>query len=98
MVKHMIIWKFKDDIPNKAAHAAEIKAALEGLVGKIDGLLEMHILTEGYECSAGDLMMDSTFENKEALELYQSHPLHKEIANGLVRPSMQERLSFDYKI
>ncbi len=98
MVKHMIIWKLKDDIPNKAARAADIKAALEGLVGKIDGLVEMHILTQRYECSAGDVMMDSTFESKEALDLYQSHPLHKEIANGLVRPSMQERLSFDYKI
>ena len=98
MVKHMIIWKFKDELENKSERAAEIKAALEGLVGKIDGLLEMRILIERYECSAGDVMMDSTFENKEALDLYQSHPLHKEIANGLVRPSMQERLSFDFEV
>lgn len=98
MVKHMIIWKFKDELKGKETRALEIKTALEGLVGKIDGLLEMHILTEHYDCSAGDLMMDSTFENKEALDLYQSHPLHKEIANGLVRPSMQERLSFDFEV
>ena len=98
MVKHMIIWKFKDKLEEKEARAKDIKAALEGLVGKIDGLVEMHILTERYECSSGDLMMDSTFENKAALDLYQSHPLHKEIANGLVRPSMQERLSFDFEV
>ena len=98
MVKHMIIWKFKDELEEKEARAKDIKAALEGLAGKIDGLVEMHILTERYECSSGDLMMDSTFENKEALDLYQSHPLHKEIANGLVRPSMQERLSFDFEV
>ncbi len=98
MVKHMIIWKFKDEIPNKEARALEIKTALEGLVGKIDGLVEMHILTQRYDCSAGDLMMDSAFENKAALEAYQAHPLHKEIANGIVRPSMQQRLSFDYEV
>ena len=98
MVKHMIIWKFKDELEEKEARAKDIKAALEGLAGKIDGLVEMHILTERYECSSGDLMMDSTFENKEALDLYQSHPLHKEIANGLVRPSIQERLSFDFEV
>ena len=97
MVKHMIVWKFKDELANKAERAAEIKTALEGLVGKIDGLLEMHILTEGLPCSSGDLMMDSSFADADALAAYQKHPLHVEIADGLVRPSMASRLSFDYE-
>ena len=97
MVKHMIVWKFKDALANKAERAREIKEALEGLVGKIDGLVEMHILTDGMPCSSGDLMMDSTFASAEALAAYQEHPLHKEVANGLVRPSMEARLSFDYE-
>ena len=67
MVKHMIVWKFKDELESKTERAAEIKTALEGLVGKIDGLLEMHILTNGMPCSSGDLMMDSSFENADAL-------------------------------
>ena len=46
MVKHMIIWKMNQEIENKAATKAAIKAALEGLVGQIDGLLEMHILKQ----------------------------------------------------
>lgn len=98
MVKHMIIWKMKDEVADKAKTAAEIKAALEGLVGKIDGLLEMHILTECYSCSAGDVMMDSAFADLAALEAYQAHPLHVAVANGLVRPAMEQRLSFDYEI
>ena len=48
-------------------------------------------------CSAGDVMMDSAFVDLAALEAYQSHPLHQEIANGLVRPVMAQRLSFDYE-
>ena len=98
MVKHMIIWKMKDGVADKAKTAAKIKAALEGLVGKIDGLLEMHILTECYPCSAGDVMMDSAFADLAALEAYQSHPLHQEIANGMVRPAMAQRLSFDFEV
>lgn len=98
MVKHMIIWKMKEEIADKAAKKAEIKAALEGLVGKIDGLLEMKILTEGFDCSAGDLMMDSTLTSKEALDAYQKHPAHQEVANTLVRPNMEARLSFDYEV
>ena len=65
---------------------------------KIDGLVEMHILTENLPSSSGDLMMDSTFESDEVLRGYQKSPLHQEVANGLVRPSMQSRLSFDYKV
>ena len=98
MVKHMIIWKFKDELENKEERAKEIKTALEGLVGKIDGLIEMHIFTDKLQSSSGDIMMDSTFESDEALKGYQKSPLHQEVANGLVRTSMQERLSFDYEI
>ena len=98
MVKHIIIWKFKDEIENKAQVAQEIKSALESLVGKIDGLAEMHILTNGFSSSTGDLMMDSTFESQAALESYQKHSLHQEIANGLVSPSMQSRAAFDYEV
>ena len=98
MVKHMIIWKFKDEVQGKSEKAAAIKAALEGLVGKIEGLLEMHIYTEGLASSAGDLCMDSNFESADALAYYAKHPLHVEIADGLVRPFMAQRLSFDFEL
>ena len=97
MVKHMIIWKLKDEILDKEAKAREIKVALERLNGKIEGLIEMKILTDKFCSSAGDIMMDSTFKDFDALCFYQNHPLHKEIANNLVRPSVQTRLSFDYE-
>ena len=97
MVKHMIIWKLKDGIDQDAAKAA-IKAELEGLVGKIEGLLEMKIQIDGYPCSAGDLLMDSTFESKQALDAYQAHPAHQAIANHLVRPNVETRLSYDYEL
>ena len=98
MVKHMIIWRLRDDLADRAKTVADIKSALEGLVGKIDGLLAMHILTEGFASSAGDIMMDSSFASAEALERYQKHPLHQAVANTLVRPAVQERLSFDYEV
>lgn len=98
MVKHMIVWKFKEELEDKEARAEEIRQALEALVGQIDGLLEMHILTQGLSGSSGDLMMDSSFADETALALYQKHPLHLKVANGLVRPSMVQRLSFDYKV
>ena len=96
MVKHMIIWKLKEGLENPEAKKQEIKEALEGLVGKIDGLVEMKIHTNGMDCSSGDIFMDSTFESAEALAFYQTHPEHVTIASGLVRPVVDQRLSFDF--
>ena len=98
MVKHMIIWKLKQDIVDKKSVALSIKNALEGLEGKIDGLLKMNILIEKFDSSAGDIMMDSLFSDEKALKEYQKHPLHVEVANGIVRPNVENRLSFDYEI
>lgn len=97
MVKHMIIWSFKDGEFDKKAKALEIKTALEGLEGKIEGLVKMKIIIDKIDSSSGDIMMDSTFVDNDALKFYQQHPLHKEIANGLVRPAVDLRLSYDYE-
>lgn len=95
MVKHYIIWKLKESIADKRESALEIKQALEGLNGKIDGLVDMKILVDNLPSSSGDVMMDSTFESREALVNYQKHPLHVSVADGIVRPSVDVRLSFD---
>ena len=44
MVKHMIIWKMKDGEFDKKQRALEIKTALEGLEGKIEGLVKCVLL------------------------------------------------------
>lgn len=97
MVKHVIIWKLKEELTNKQELMRQIKQSLEVLTGKIDGLQEMHILTDKLDSSSGDLMMDSLFINEDALKAYQKHPLHQEIANTLVRPNAEVRLSFDFE-
>ena len=98
MVKHMIIWSLKEDIADKTTIISDIKLALEGLVGKIDGLLEMKIVTNGLSSSTGDLMMDSTFVDAEALKYYATHPEHVKVADGLVRPNVATRASYDFEV
>jgi len=97
MVKHVIIWKLNDRVANKEKIKQDIKVALEGLTGKIDGLEQMLILTDNLPSSSGDLMMDSLFSDSNALKAYQENPLHLEVANGLVRPNVSVRLSFDFE-
>lgn len=100
MVKHVIVWTLKDEYSSeeKKVIKAGVKAGLEGLQGKIPGLVEIHVLTEGLASSSGDLMLDSTFEDEASLKGYSVHPAHVEVANGKVRPFTKVRSSFDYEI
>ena len=98
MVKHVILWKLKEDVADKASVKAGIKSGLEGLRGVVPGLVEIVVRTEGLASSNADVMLDSTFESEAALKGYAVHPAHVAVANGKVRPFTQTRLCLDYEI
>jgi len=100
MVKHIIIWTLKDSFSEseKEKIKANIKTGLEGLKGKIDGLTEISVQTDLLGSSNGDLMLDSTFENAEALKAYAVHPAHVEVADRDVRPYTATRSCVDFEI
>ena len=99
MVRHMIIWTLKDEYSaeEKATIKQGIKEGLEGLQGKIPGMVRIQVMTEGLASSNTDLMLDTLFENEEALKGYSVHPLHVAVANGKVRPFTKIRSCFDFK-
>jgi hypothetical protein len=100
MVRHVIVWTLKDEYSDgeKEQIKAGIKEGLEGLQGKIPGLVEIKVNTDKLASSSGDAMLDSLFENEEALKNYSSNPLHVEVANTKVRPYVKIRSSFDYEV
>lgn len=100
MIKHIIIWTLKDEFSEaeKKNIKEGIKKGLEGLVGKIPGLLTIRVQTEHLSSSNADLMLDSTFENEEALKLYAGHPLHVEVADNAVRPYAKVRSCLDFEV
>ena len=100
MVKHVILWTLKDELSadEKQQVKAGIKAGLEGLQGKIPGMTEIHVYTNGLETSNADLMLDSTFETFEALKGYAVHPDHVAVADGAVRPYTKIRSCLDFEV
>ena len=100
MVKHVILWQLRDELSDmeKSAVMQEIKAGLEGLAGKIPGLLEVHVNINGLPSSTADLMLDTTFESAEALKGYAVHPAHVAVADGKVRPFTKTRMCLDYEV
>jgi len=97
MVKHVILWKLKDDVSDAASIKAGIKSGLEGLKGVVPGLVDIVVRTEGLSSSNADIMLDSTFESEAALKGYAVHPAHVAVADGKVRPFTQTRLCLDYE-
>lgn len=98
MVKHVILWKLKEEYSKeqKGEIKLGIKEGLEGLSGKIPGLMDIKVHTEGLESSNMDLMLDSTFEDEEALKVYANHPEHVAVADGKVRPYTAVRSCMDF--
>ena len=101
MVKHIILWTLNPELSEeeKKKVKAEIKAGLEGLVGKVPGLLDVKVHIDGRLASSNaDVMLDSTLESEEALKGYAVHPAHVAVADGVVRPNAKLRVCMDYEI
>ena len=100
MVKHVILWTLKDELSEleKEEVKKEIKEGLEGLKGVIPGLIDIVVNTNGLPSSNADLMLDSTFDDEEALKAYAVNPAHVAVADGKVRPYTKTRSYLDFKI
>ena len=101
MVKHIILWTLNPELSEeeKKQVKADIKAGLEGLVGKVPGLLDVKVHIDGRLVSSNaDVMLDSTLESEEALKGYATHPDHVAVANGKVRPYTVQRSCLDFEI
>ena len=99
MVRHVILWKLKEELQgaDKEAVKAGIKEGLEGLAGKIPGMVSVKVYTDALPGSSGaDLMLDTAFESAEALEGYAVHPAHVAVADSKVRPYTQVRTCLDF--
>ena len=100
MVKHIIVWTLKDEYSAEEKENIKkgIKEGLEGLKGKIPGLVDIKVNINGLASSNADLMLDSTFETEEALKGYSVHPEHVAVANGKVRPYTAVRSCLDFEV
>lgn len=101
MVKHIILWTLNPELTaeEKVAVQKGIKEGLEGLVGKVPGLIDVKVNVDGILASSNcDVMLDSTLESPEALKAYAVHPCHVEVADTKVRPYTVQRTCLDFEV
>ena len=100
MVKHIILWTLNPELSEEEKQSVKlgVKTGLEGLVGKVPGLVDVNVQIDGrIDSSNADLMLDCTLENAEALKVYANHPDHLAVANTKVRPYTVQRSCLDYE-
>jgi hypothetical protein len=99
MVRHIVLWRLKESANGKGKreNAVAIQRLLEGLNGKIPGLLKLEVgLDVSATDSSADLALYSEFVDRAALDAYQSHPLH-EAVKPFIMEARSERRLVDYE-
>jgi hypothetical protein len=96
MIKHIVMWKFKDDVAD--ADKLEMKRLLESLKGVVPSLIDIEIGLDivGKEASK-DMVLYTEFESMDDLAAYAGHPEHIKVVE-FVKPLVCERAVVDYEI
>ncbi|WP_152655699.1 Dabb family protein [Oceanobacillus sp. CFH 90083] len=99
MIKHIVQWNHRENFSEaeKKTNAEKIKNELEGLKGKIDGIISINVIINPLETSDRDIILDSEFETEEALQQYQIHPEHVRVSS-MVKECVQDRVCVDYQL
>lgn len=80
MIVHIVMFAFKEE--NKTENLRKTKEILEGLMGKVPSLLSMEVGLDFMQSERSfDLVLTSTFADKDALSAYAIHPAHLEVVN-----------------
>ena len=98
-IRHVVSWKLAaEDAETRHDQATEVARRLTGLQADIPQILA---ITAGANVAYPDANWDVTlvadFATIEALEEYQVHPAHVEVA-GFVRSVVASRASVDFEI
>lgn len=99
MIKHIVMWKLKQDNGVNAAleNARKLKSDIEQLAQTIPEIkhIEVGLNIAGAD-TASDAVLYSEFETLADLDIYQNHPDHQKVV-AFVKEIAAERRVVDYE-
>ena len=100
MVKHIVMWNFREDFPEekKEALVQEANARFKAMVGQVRGLNSAELRLNRLPGSNRELMLLCELDTPEDLEGYQVHPLHVAVGTEVIKPATCDRACFDYVV
>ncbi|ARN74931.1 Dabb family protein [Oceanicoccus sagamiensis] len=100
MIKHVLLFRIKDGVEgrSKAESIAQAKTLIEGMNGKIPGLIKVEVGVDFSDSpDSADMTLYSEFESREALQVYAGHPEHKAVL-PFIKSIISERRLIDYEV
>lgn len=100
MVKHIVMWTLKPEANGRPAadNAAQMKAKLEGLNGRVPGLKHLEVGVNVFAATPDcHVVLYSELASRADLDAYQVHPLHQECV-AFVKQVAASRSVLDYEI
>ena len=99
MIKHIVMWKLKEEAEGntKEANAIKMKELLENLKDKIAELKEIEVGINNNPKNEYDILLYSEVDTMEDLEKYQTHPEHVKVG-VFVKAVVEKRTCVDYEI
>lgn len=97
MIKHIVMWRIADG-EDTLKRVEDMKKNLEALKDKIPCIVDIRVGANFTESEyASDVVLESSFNTREDLEIYRDHPEHKAVGANYVRPYVKERRVVDYE-
>lgn len=98
-IRHVVTWKLAaEDATERAAHAAEVARRLNGLAGAVPQILSISAgANVAYPDANWDVTLIADFASIDALEQYQVHPAHEEVA-AFIRSVVSTRAAVDFEV
>ncbi len=96
MVRHIVMWKFKNGVDER--DRLEMKRRLEALLGVVPTLRKIEVgLDVSGKPAAMDMVLCTEFQTLEDLQAYAVHPEHRKVVE-FVKPLVSDRAVVDYEV
>lgn len=95
MIKHIVLFKLKDNSPAKCAEARDILLSMDGKVALLRGLTvgadELH------SARSYDIALEVLLDDMVALEAYQNDPYHAGVVKAYLATAAESSVCIDYR-
>ncbi|MBT2484897.1 MULTISPECIES: Dabb family protein [unclassified Microbacterium] len=98
-IRHVVMWKLAaEDAAERAAHGAEVARRLNALHDVVPQLKSISAgANAAYHGQNWDVTLVADFDSIAAIEEYQVHPAHEEVA-AFIRSVVASRAAVDFEV
>lgn len=100
MLKHIVMWRFKDvaEGADKKANLLKAKSLLDALPRTIPSIMDFEVGIDILRSDQSfDLVLNSSFADQDALRTYQTHPDHVKVVEFLRKVQVTKNV-VDYHV